>query len=252
MTTTFVGVAGLPRAGSTLLCRMLAMHPEIHCEHQGSPVGKLLGGRHVAGDDPFMHSRDDDFDIAYGHLQSAMEEFMCGWHHSAGDKKAVVDKNLAWLLCLELLLFLVPDAKLIVCLRELGQIHGSIEALHPRTMPSDSIEDLFAKDKGVGAPLVALHVIPDLPKAVQDRVYFLRFEDMMEKPAACLSDLFAWLDLPPFDIDLESLATHSHESGSHCRQSTRLATPAQHAIPLHIQAQIQNAYAWYYELYYPK
>jgi sulfotransferase len=42
---------------------------------------------------------------------------------------------------------------------------------------------LFAKDKAIGAPLISLHAVPDLPKAVQERLYFLRFEDLVEKPA---------------------------------------------------------------------
>jgi len=83
---------------------------------------------------------------------------------------------------------------LIVCLRDLGQIYGSIEAQHQRTILVDFIDHLadydrfgradmlFAKDKAIGAPLISLHAVPDLPKAVQERLYFLRFEDLVTQP----------------------------------------------------------------------
>ncbi len=50
---------------------------------------------------------------------------------------------------------------------------------------------LFAKDKAIGAPLISLHAVPDLPKEVQERLYFVRFEDMIEQPAACMSHIYA-------------------------------------------------------------
>ena len=74
--------------------------------------------------------------------------------------RVVIDKNRAWLHAVELLLHIEPEAKLIVCLRELGQIYGSIEAQHQRTILVDFIDHLadydrfgradmlFAKDRG--------------------------------------------------------------------------------------------------------
>ncbi|HEY2397319.1 MAG TPA: hypothetical protein VGH81_15260 [Rudaea sp.] len=38
MTARFVGVAGLPRSASTLLCQLLAGHPDIHSEGYSSPL----------------------------------------------------------------------------------------------------------------------------------------------------------------------------------------------------------------------
>lgn len=43
---------------------------------------------------------------------------------------------------------------------------------------------LFAKDKAIGSPLTSIHAVPDLPKHVQERLYFLRFEDLVQNPAS--------------------------------------------------------------------
>jgi sulfotransferase len=159
---------------------------------------------------------------------------------------------------------------LIVCLRDLAQIYGSIEAQHQRTILVDFIDHLadfdrfgradmlFAKDKTIGAPLISLHAVPDLPPKVRERLYFVRFEDLMEKPAACLAHLHAWLGLPPCTVDLEHLSTGVAESDSHYRmkylhrQATRIVRPTPHEIPTRIRAQIETAYAWFYQTYYPK
>jgi sulfotransferase len=268
----FIGVTGLPRAGSTLLCQMLAQHPEIQCEGVSSPLCNLvLGIRRMASDDQFFLSQlDHAFESGYAHLASAMQGFLRGWNRNC-TKKAVVDKNRAWLHAIELLLQIEPEAKLIVCLRELGQIYGSIEAQHQRTILVDFIDHLadydrfgradmlFAKDKTIGAPLISLHAVPDLPKAVQERLYFVRFEDLIEQPAACMSHLYAWLGLSSFQINPENLAIiGQQESDSHYRmkylhtQMERIAKPKKHDIPPRIQTQIETACAWYYQFYYPK
>lgn len=41
---------------------------------------------------------------------------------------------------------------------------------------------LFAKDKSIGATLISLHAVPDLPKPAQERLYFMRLEDLMDQP----------------------------------------------------------------------
>ncbi len=271
MIPKFVGVTGLPRAGSTMLCQLLAMHPEVKCDGHSSPLcNTLLGIRRMISDDSFFLSQlDNSFDSSYAHLASAMQGFLRGWNQDC-QEKMVVDKNRAWLHAIELLLHIEPEAKLIVCLRDLGQIYGSIEAQHQRTILVDFIDHLadydrfgradmlFAKDKTIGAPLISLHAVPDLPKKVQERLYFLRFEDMVERPKECMSHLYAWLGLSPFEINPDKLDIGIRESDSHYhmkylhKQSERIVKPVRHEIPSRIQAQIESAYAWFYQLYYPK
>lgn len=271
MTANFIAVTGLPRAGSTLVCQLLAQHPDIHCEGHSSPLcNAVLGLRRMVSDDQFFLSQlDNSFESSYGHLSGAMRGFLRGWYHDC-EKKAVVDKNRAWLHAVELLLQLAPEARLVVCVRELGQIYGSIEAQHQRTILVDFIDHLadydrmgradmlFAKDRSIGAPLSSLHAVADLPAEVQKRLYFVRFEDLVERPAACMSHLYEWLGMAPFEIDPENLTVGVRESDSHYRmkylhkQSERVGKPKRHEIPPRIQTQIETACSWFYELYYPK
>ena len=271
MSTDFVGVTGLPRSGSTLLCQMLAQHPDIDCEGHSSPLcNMLLGIRRMVSDDQFFLAQlDQHFDRSYANLAGAMQGFLKGWHRDTG-KKVVVDKNRAWLHAIEMLLQIAPEAKLIVCLRELGQIYGSIEARHQKTILVDFIDHLadydrlgradvlFAKDKAIGAPLISIQAVEDLAPQVKQRLYFLRFEDLIERPVQCMSHIYAWLGLCAYQIDPNNLAVGIHESDSHYRmkylhrRSNSVIKTPQHEIPPRIQAQIQSVYAWYYQLYYPQ
>jgi sulfotransferase len=271
MVPDFIGVAGLPRAGSTLVCQLLAQHPDLYCEGTSSPLCNTLQGmRRMVSDDQFFLSQlDQSFASSYCHLESAMRGYLRGWYQDCG-KQAVVDKNRGWLHAVELLLTLAPEARLVVCVRELGQIYGSIEAQHQRTILLDFTDHLadfdrlgradmlFAKDRTIGAPLTSIHAVMDLPLAVQQRLYFVRFEDLLEQPVACMSHLYAWLGLAPFEIDPAKLAVGVRESDSHYRmkythtQAHSIVKPKRHAIPPRIQQQIEQSYAWYYELYYPK
>ncbi len=269
--TKFVGVAGLPRAGSTLLTQLLAEHPEIHCEGHSSPLcNSLLATRRFISDDQFMLSQlDVQFDTTYAHLQGAMQGFLNGWYGDTG-KPVVADKNRAWLHCIEFLLHLNPDARLVISIRELGQIYGSIEAQHQKTILLDFIDhladydrfgradQLFAKDKAIGAPLSSIQAVQDLPQSVKDRLYFVKFEDLMSKPAETMAALYQWLGVVPHQIDPKKLTVRPHESDSHYRhkylhrQQSKIAPPKQHNIPPRIQNLIGQACGWYYEWFYPE
>jgi sulfotransferase len=270
MAPRFVGVTGLPRAGSTLLGQLLGQHPEIYCDGRSSPLcNTLIGIRRMVSDDSFFLSQlDTEFSKSYAHLASAMQGYLRGWHHDCL-LPVVADKSRAWLRAIELLLHIEPDAKLIVCLRDLGQIYGSIEAQHQRTILLDFIDhladfdrfgradQLFMKDKVIGSPLMALHAVADLPKEAQAHLYYLRFEDLMDRPAACMKHLFGWLGVSPFEIDLENLPGGSTEGDSHYRMKylhthqERIAPPERHEIPARIQTLIDAAYPWYFKMFYP-
>jgi sulfotransferase len=266
----FVGVAGLPRAGSTLLCQLLGEHPDIHCEGHSSPLcNTLLTMRRVISDDQFFLSQlDVQFDASYGHLKTAMQGFLKGWY-AGENKQLVADKNRAWLHCIEFLLHLDPAAKILVPIRELGQIYGSIEAQHQKTILVDFIDhladfdrlgradQLFAKDKAIGAPLSSIQAVQDLPQSVKERLYFVRFEDLMTSPAETMKKVYEFIGVAAHAIDPEKLKVRPHESDSHYRykyrhrQQDRMSAPQPHAIPGRIQRQIQQVNAWYYEWFYP-
>jgi sulfotransferase len=134
-----VYVTGLPRAGSTLLCQLLGHHPEIYSAGHSSPLAHTMDGMRTSWSrDAFLLAQMDvDFDLAYRRLANAYRGFMNGWF-AESEKKWVVDKNRGWLGMAETVRELDPDFRMLVCIRELTQLYGSIESQHQKTQLLDS------------------------------------------------------------------------------------------------------------------
>jgi sulfotransferase len=157
---------------------------------------------------------------------------------------------------------------LLVCVRELGQVYGSIEAQHQRTILIDfpdhtanhdrynRADVLFAKDGVIGNPLRALEAVQDLAVPIQQRIHLVIFERLARDPLAAMADVYKFLEIEPAQFDPKKLRVRPHESDSHYRhkyphrQYASIEAPVQHAIPARIQTEIEKTYAWYYDNFY--
>jgi sulfotransferase len=265
-----VAVTGLPRAGSTLLCQLLAHHPAIFCTGQSSPLPQFLAGlRKQAADNEFMLAQlDHDPELGHERLLNAYRGFVGGWFAEA-DAPVVVDKNRAWLDQLDLAERLDPGCRMLVCVRDLGQILGSIEARHQQTLALDFADHsgtasaydranrLFARDGVVGLPLYSFRNAQDLPPASQKRIMCVVFEQLIADPAQVLAGVWDFLGLESHAIDFSQLAPLPGESDSHYRlkyshkTSNSLKSPRRHAVPQRIEAELRNTFDWFYRIFYP-
>lgn len=266
-----VYVTGLPRAGSTLLCQLLGLHPEIHSTGHSSPLCPLLMQmRHQWSDNEFLLAQlDVDFDRAYHRLLNAWRGFVAGWFAET-DRPWVVDKSRGWLAQLETVQTFDPEFRMLVCVRELGQILGSIEAQHAKTRLLDfpdhlahlsryaRADKLLAADGVIGGPLKALESVQDLPEILQQHLYYVVFEHLMTEPVVVLQDIHRWLGLAPTPFDPHDLPVRPHESDSHYRYKylhrtySRIQPPAPHPVPTRIIRELKNHFRGFYETFYPR
>ena len=146
---------------------------------------------------------------------------------------------------------------------------GDISTQHQKTILLDFIDhladfdrfgradQLFAKDKAIGAPLSSIQAVQDLPQAIKDRLYFVKFEDLVARPAETMERVFQWLDVPANKIDPNKLAVRPHESDSHYRCKyphrtfPRIQPPAPHPVPARIARDLQRHFNDYYQTFYP-
>jgi len=263
-------LAGLPRSGSTLLAQVLGHHPDIYSPGHSSPLcAMLMSMRHHLSDNEFFLSQlDANFDRCYQQLLRAYRGFINGWFAET-DRPWVVDKNRGWLQHIETVNHLDPDFRMVVCVRELGQIYGSIEAQHQKTLlidfPDhlahlsryDRADKLFEANGVIGAPLRAIQSLKDIDRPLQQRLFYMVFEHLMQEPESVMQALWQWLGLPAAKLDWQNLKVSPHESDSHYRFKYRhqtyasLRSPPAHEIPPRIQSQIQQQYDWYYQTFYP-
>lgn len=265
-----VAVSGLPRSGSTLLCQLLREHPEIYSPGHSSPLCQTISGlRQQLSDNHFLLAQlDVDPELMHRRLISAFRGFMDGWFAET-EQQVVVDKNRGWTQQLETLLLLDPQARVLVCLREPGQILGSIEAQHQKTLLLDfpdhlanhtryaRADVLFGKDGVIGAPLLGVQHLQDLPAELQQRVYYVIFEDLMSRPQQAMAEIYQWLAVSEHRIDPDNLHTSAHESDSYYRfkyrhrQQSHLRPPTRHRLPARIEQDIQQNFTWFYRQFYP-
>jgi sulfotransferase len=265
-------VAGLPRSGSTLLCQLLGHHPDIYSIGHSSPLNHVIEKvRDTLSDDHFLLSQlDINFTLIHERMLNAYRGFINGWFAET-ERKYVVDKNRAWLNTIEILNLIDPNFKMIVCLRDLVEVYGSIEAQHRKTlllnfpdhMTPHSIyarADLLFKNDGlIGRVLKSIENLQDITHThLNHKICYVAFESLVEKPLATMQTIYQWLSLPDISFDPQHLQVKQHESDSYYRfkylHSTfsRIKPSAPHKVPPRIKAEILKNFDWYYQHFYPE
>lgn len=271
-------VTGLPRAGSTLLCQLLAEHPDVACDVGSSPLANQLESlRSSISDDPFMLSRlDKAWDANYDRLKGIYRGMIDGWTEGWHGKRAVVDKNRGWLRMLEFVSQLVPDSVFLICIRDLTQVLGSIEATHEKTLMLDypdhaphhsryaRADVLFAPNGIVGAPLGSIHdyEIDVADERLKSKCYYVAYEALVGNPIETMQHVYQFVGLDPFEIDPGNLTVHDVEADSWYRMkfphktrgsidAAKATNPYSHNIPARIEKEIIAKFEWYYRMFYP-
>ena len=263
-------VSGLPRSGSTLLCQLLGLHPQIASTGHSSPLCQILTQlRHQWSDNDFLLAQlDVDFERTYGRLTRAWQGFVGGWFAET-ERPWAVDKNRGWLSQIETVQSVDPEFRMLVCVRELGQVLGSIEAQHARTRLLDfpdhlahlsryaRADKLMAADGLIGGPLKSIEALQDVPDDWQRQIYYVVFEHLMTEPVAAMQDIHRWLGLKPAAFDPQSLPVKPAESDSHYRYKyphrtfARIQPPAPHPVSARIARDLQRHFRDYYQTFYP-
>jgi len=264
-------VSGLPRSGSTLLCQLLAQHPDVYSTGHSSPlVGVLENIRSTFSSNDFSLAQlDVDFDLAYNRIENVLKSVISGWFTET-DKPNVVDKNRGWLRMAEMLNDLQEDWRILVCVRDLTQIYGSIEAQHAKTRflnfadGTDAhgamarADRLFGNGGVVGSPLGFIRDIQDIQNSdIHNRIQYVPFEYLTQNPKEAVAEMFDWLGLKKFAIDPNALTTRPHESDSYYRfkfrheTRTSISPPRRHDIPPRVEDGLRKNYSWFFDKFYP-
>ena len=265
-------VSGLPRSGSTLLCQLLGHHPDIYSTHHSSPLSGLIEkSRDTLSDAPFLLSQlDVEFDLVYQRMLNTYRGMINGWFEET-DQFFVVDKNRSWVGMIETLNLLDPDFKMLVCLRDLVEIYGSIEVQHHKTLllkfpdrmsPNSywaRLESLFGNDGVIGSPLRGIQNLQYMTdEAVKERICYIEFDALVRKPVEVMRTIYEWLGIPFFAFDPEELETKPHESDSYYRfkypHQTRstIQPPPPHQVAEPLRKEIYKRFKWYYQTFYPE
>ena len=264
-------ISGLPRAGSTLMCQLLAQHPEIYSTGHSSPLCSILKRiRHTTSDMSFLLAQlDNDFELVHQRLLMSFRGFINGWFEEAREP-FVVDKNRGWLKLIETVQLLDPEFRMIVLTRDLKQIFGSIEAQHRKTQliefpdhidpdsAANRAHNLFSNKGVIGGPLRSIEQMLDIEDdELRGRICYVDFDELITNSKNTMAFVYNWLELDPIKLDIEQLTVRKHESDSHYhfkfphKTYSSIKPHSTRSIPKRIDIEIEQGFKWFYEQFYP-
>ncbi|KPF77922.1 sulfotransferase [alpha proteobacterium AAP81b] len=225
-------IAGLPRAGSTLLAALLSQNPRLSAR-MTSPVGSMVSA--------MLKSMSAENEGAVFIDDAARERVLRGIvenYYAAAPQPLVFDTNRLWTTRLALIARLFPAARVIVCVRNPAWVIDSIESLVRQNplLPSgifghdpggtvySRVEGLVAAAGMVGFAMNGIREA--VFSAERQRLLLLRYESLVADPRRALAAIYDAIGEAPFDHDLEAIPQDEQALAF----DARLGTPGLHRV----------------------
>jgi sulfotransferase len=135
-------ISGLPRSGSTLLSALLKQNPRFHADIS-SPLAGLLGSTlHAMG-----ASSEASLMIKDKQKPEILKAIMDTYARTTTQRDILFDTNRGWCAKMPLLNQLAPNARVIVCVRNISWIMDSFERIY-RKNPFEETKLYSPKERG--------------------------------------------------------------------------------------------------------
>lgn len=209
-------VSGLPRAGSTLLCNILAQNPRFHATATSGILEMLFQVRN--GWDKVIEFRAMDDRQSMATKQRVLAAMLTAYFADV-DRPVVFDKSRGWLAHLEMAEALLGyRPKVLVPVRDLRDVLASFERLWRQTAALAQTTDEAANYQGYqllenrldmwtgnnGPVGMAYNRIKDaLDRGWGAQMHFVRYDVLTAKPAETMAGVYRFLGEPAFLHDFE-------------------------------------------------
>lgn len=203
-------ISGLPRAGSTLLCNILAQNPKFYVSPATSGCHDVLFNIRNQWDRLIEHQAEG---VNYDQLRRVMVASLDAYHNT--DKTTVIDKGRGWLSLMEMMEFIKGGpVKVIVPVRDVCEILASFEVLWRKStgmtqwafeqadyFKAQTVEgrcDIWA---GNGQPVgLAYNRVKDaLSRGYGKSMLFVEFDDLTRDPASAMRKIYDFLGEDSFE-----------------------------------------------------
>ncbi len=216
-------ISGLPRAGSTLLSAILRQNPRFSAA-MSSAVGAIfnscLGSMGAGNEFAVFLTEEQKRDILLGIFEA--------YYKDMPQDRVVFDTNRMWTSRLPALLKLVPEAKVICCVRNPAWIFDSVETLirrnafdTTRIFKSEAeratvfsrAEALMGRSRMIGFALAALKEAYYSHEA--GAMLLLDYNLLASRPKDSIDLVYQFLGEEPFDHDFEDVSYEAEVFDSH-------------------------------------
>lgn len=258
-------LTGMPLSGSTLLRRILRTNTNLYVTAT-SPVYPLVTQlkNSFAINREFQRDLDRRKEETIEQQKQSLRGFVDGWYHA---KDTVIDKEHRWLFEAMVVRDLWPNARMLVCVRNMPDIYASAEKQHrinPLLDDADTpilktlrgrADHLFHQDQLLGRSIFSIQDVLDRSIA---NCIVVRYEDVVNHPEQEMARIYRSLGEMPFTHDFDNIPNipeeemdsmylfrYSHEG------PTKITPPKPEAwkdvLPEDLGNLIYNRFPWYNE-----
>lgn len=224
---TLYFMAGLPRAGSTVLGSILNQNPRFYVSPSSPVLSTMFSIENHLANDELFHGYPKP-EQANQIISSIPHQF-----YSDINKEVIVDKNRAWPARIPYIEGYIGQAAKVICpVRDIDEILTSMitmirrnpyregqsrinfidEQLVKLNIPisDDNRCEYIAGPQGIlGQSLNA--IIEGVNQGFLDRMHFVEYRDLVSDPKATLGALYGFLGEEPFDHTFDNLSNQSRE-----------------------------------------
>lgn len=217
-------ISGLPRAGSTLLCNLLAQNPKFHTTATSGILDIIFGVRNQW--DNLIEFKTMDPTESENGKKRVLKGILSSYYENI-DKPIIFDKSRGWLAYIELIeSILQKKVKILVPVRDLRDILSSFEKLY-RSNPTRQ-NNLESTDYFLWQTLegrcelwcrpnqtigIAYNRIKDsLQRGLSDRLHFVEFEKLTFNPKKTLEEVYDFLEEEKFNHNFDEVEQVTFEN----------------------------------------
>lgn len=212
---TFHFISGMPRSGSQLLCNVLAQNPRFHASGTSGILDIMFGVRN-SWDNLIEFQANPNEEAKKRVLRGILENY-----YADVEQPIIFDKSRGWTAYLEMAeMILERPAKVLAPVRDMRDILSSFEKLWRKGAATRQIaqerENYFkwqtiegrcevwaSSDQPVG---LAYNRIKDaISRGFQDRMHFVRYEELTQSPARTMMLLYNFLEEDYFEHDFDKI-----------------------------------------------
>ena len=257
MTKKYHFITGLPRSGSTLLTSILNQNPRFHSSITDPLATFVKGSLECLVTEPGMKSEVPEF-RRINYIQGMFDGF-----YKHVDKEVVFNTNRAWTLLTPHVKQVFPQAKMIVCVRDINWILDSFEVAHRKNPliantvtggPDKTVyqrADILMNEMGVvGFPYIGIKQA--ITSNEKNNLMIIEYNDLCKTPDKIMSALYEFIGEPHYQHDFNNVERswdeYDNEIGMKLHQIRKKVeyVPRQFILPPDILQKFSNMEVWRY------
>jgi sulfotransferase len=203
-------ITGLPRSGSTLLVSILRQNPRF-----SSSISDSLCPLVRTTIDNCQKGPGVKYEVPVERRRNIAKYLINGFYHDI-DKPVIFNTSRGWTLITNVIKDILPESKLIVCVRDINWILDSFELAQRRNPFSTSSVSgghqgnvytrckMLMEDNGVvGAPYIGVKQAISGPE--KNLLFLLEYNELTKNPEKTIRSLYEFIGEPYFDHDFDNV-----------------------------------------------